>query len=201
MPGVTLAVEGVIDAAVLRKVLDTEGFDTYAVYGLRGKSNLDANLTGFNNAAQVSPWLVGRDLDHDDVCGAALVRALMPAPRRWMRFRIAVRETEAWLLADPESLAVYLGVRRALIPADPEGVSDPKQALVNLARRSRSRKIVADMVPSVGLSSEVGPAYSARVSEFAWHHWRPDVAAKSSPSLRRCIERVRELAAFPKIGT
>jgi hypothetical protein len=193
---VTLAVEGVIDAAVLQRVLDTEGFDTYAVYGLRGKTNLDASLVAFNNAAQFSPWLVVRDLDHDDVCGAALAKTLMPAPGKWMRFRIAVRETEAWLLADPESLAGYLRVRRALVPADPEGLSDPKQALVNLARRSRSQTIVADMVPRPGLSVEVGPAYTARVSEFALQHWRPDIAAEGSPSLRRCIERVRELAAY-----
>lgn len=192
----TLAVEGVTDAAVLRKVLDTEGFDTYGVYGLRGKANLDASLGGFNMAAQFSPWLVVRDLDHDDECGAALARALMPAPGRWMRFRIAVRETEAWLLADPESLAEYLRVRRALVPADPEGLSDPKQALVDLARRSRSQMIVADMVPRPGLSADVGPAYTARVSEFAMRHWRPDIAAQNSPSLTRCIERVRELAAY-----
>jgi hypothetical protein len=51
MPGVTLAVEGLTDAAVLRKVLETEGFNIYAVHGLRGKGNLDASLNGFNNAA------------------------------------------------------------------------------------------------------------------------------------------------------
>lgn len=193
----TLAVEGVADQAVLRKVLESEGFDTYAVHGLRGKSNLDASLAGFNNAAQFSPWLVVRDLDHDDVCGAALANALMPAPGRWMRFRVAVRETESWLLADPESLASYLRVRRALVPVDPEALPDPKQALVNLARRSRSTAVVADMVPPPGLSADVGPAYTARVSEFALAYWRPGTAAQNSPSLRRCIERVRELAAYP----
>jgi hypothetical protein len=196
MPGVTLAVEGVTDEAVLRKILKAEGFETYAVYGLRGKGNLDASLAGFNNAAKFSPWLVVRDLDHDDVCGAALARTLMPAPGRWMRFRIAVRETEAWLLADPESLAGYLRIRRALIPPNPEGLSDPKQALVNLARKSRSKTIVSDMVPEPGLSSDVGPAYVARVSEFALKHWRPEIAARNSSSLKRCIERVREFATY-----
>jgi hypothetical protein len=196
MPGVTLAVEGITDAAVLRKVLGAEGFDIHAVYGLRGKTNLDARLVGFNKAAQFSPWLVVRDLDHDHECGAGLARSLLPAPRRWMRFRIAVRETEAWLLADPDSLAAYFRVRRGLVPANPEGLADPKQALVNLARRSRRQLIVTDMVPRQGLSADVGPAYTARVSEFALQHWRPNVAAQSSPSLRRCIERVRELAAY-----
>lgn len=197
MPGVTLAVEGVTDAAVLRKLLDAEGFEVYAVYGLRGKTNLDASLVGFNNAARFSPWLVVRDLDHDGVCAPALSEALLPTPGRWMRLRIAVREAEAWLLADPESLARYLRIRRALVPSDPEGLADPKQTLVNLARRSRRPAIVADMVPRQGLSADVGPAYTARVSEFALRHWRPEVAAKSSPSLNRCIERVRELADFP----
>src|SRR5262249_9439426 len=143
-----------------------------------------------------SPWLVVRDLDHDDECGAALASALMPSPTKWMRFRIAVRETESWLLADRESLASYLRIQRALVPVHPETLPDPKQALVNLARRSRSRAIVADMVPRLGVSAPVGPAYTARVSEFALQHWRPEIAAASSPSLRRCIERIRELATY-----
>ena len=37
-----------------------------------------------------------------------------------------MREVEAWLLADADSLARYLEVPRTRIPRDPEGREDPK---------------------------------------------------------------------------
>jgi hypothetical protein len=95
-------------------------------------------------------------------------------------------------------LAAYLRIPRGLIPDDPDGLPDPKRALVNLARQSRRPAIVADIVPRAGLSADVGPAYTARISEYASHHWRPDVARTNSPSLRRCMNRLRELAAYPR---
>jgi hypothetical protein len=197
MPAVFLAVEGVIDAAVLQRVLIEEGFEVLATYGLRGKANLDSSLAGFNNAARFAPWVVVRDLDHDADCGAALAAALMPNPSEWMRFRVAVREPEAWLMADRDALADYLRVRRNLIPADPDVLDDPKQALVNLSRRSSRSVIVGDMVPAEGMSGVVGPGYTARVSEYAAMYWRPTVAAQHSDSLRRCLQRVRELMEYP----
>lgn len=194
MPGVTIAFEGSTDAPALRKLLASEGFEVYNAYPMRGKSNLDRSLRGFNNAAQFSPWLVVRDLDRG-TCPARLARDLLPAPSRWMRFRIAVREMEAWLLADGEAVAAYLGVKRRDVPSDPDLLDDPKQTLVNIARRSRRTHIRHDMVPVPGLSADIGPAYSSRITEFVDGHWRPEIAAANSPSLRRCIERVRELAA------
>jgi hypothetical protein len=195
----TVAVEGVHDAAVISKILKTEGFEPTATYGLKGKNHLDRSLGGYNNAARFSPWLVVRDLDQDADCGGALASVLLPGPSQWMRFRIAVRETEAWLMADPDTLAAFLRVKRSHIPEWPDTVADPKQAMVNLARRSTRATIVGDMVPSRGLSGVVGPGYTARISEFALEHWRPEVASQRSPSLSQCVLRLRELAQFAPI--
>ena len=112
-----------------------------------------------------------------------------------MRFRIAVREAEAWLLADAVQMGKFLGVRQSLIPAQPDALPDPKQTLVNLARRSRRQAVKLDMVPAEGTNVRVGPAYVPRIIEYASQHWRPRVAAQRSESLRRTINSLKDWAA------
>src|SRR5688500_2451144 len=107
-----------------------------------------------------------------------------------------VREVEAWLLADQDHLAAFLGVARSRVPANPEGLADPKRAMVDLARRSRRRDIQEDMVPRPNSGRIVGPGYTARMIEFITDRqggWRPDVAAGSSDSLRRCLNHLSRL--------
>lgn len=103
--------------------------------------------------------------------------------------RIAVRETEAWLLADRTRAAQWLGVPEARIPSDVEALPDPKQALIELARGSRLARIRADVVPRG--SARIGPGYVDQVREFCRELWRPETAARSSPSLLRCLRHVR----------
>ena len=191
MATVTAALEGDSDVSVVRKLLAETGHDLAIVQGLRGKSFLTANLKGYNNAAKFSPWLVVRDLDLDAACAAELIGDLLPAPARKMLFRVAVREIEAWLLADKENVASFLAVAKSRVPSEPDTLSDPKLTLVNLARRSRKKAIRQDMVPPSGWSGTVGPAYVSRIGEFARDHWRPFEAAKNSDSLRRCLHRLK----------
>jgi hypothetical protein len=191
MATVTIAVEGSTDVPVIRRLLIFTGHELGPVYGRGGKNAINRSLAGFNNAARFAPWLVVRDLDHDAPCAAALAEGLLPHPAEFMRFRIAVRETEAWLIADRDALAEFLRIRRTLVPIDPDSLDDPKLTMVNLARQSRRRDIAADMVPAPRTSVQIGPAYGSRVDEFARDHWRPAVAAEHSESLRRCVERLQ----------
>ena len=96
-------------------------------------------------------------------------------------------------MADAASLASFLRVPAARIPADPESIPNPKQEVVNLARQSRLAAIREDMVPREGSGCPIGPAYSSRLIEFVSHLWQPQVAAKRSESLKRAIERLTEL--------
>lgn len=190
---VTVVVEGPTDLSVLSRVLEFVDCSIDVAHGQRGKASIDRNILGYNNAANFSPWLVLRDLDHDAACAPELAAAILPVPSQWMRLRIAVRAMESWLLADAEALSNYLHTRRAHVPNNPDALDDPKRSLVDLARRSRRAAIRDDMVPAEGATSRVGPAYPSRVAEFARTEWRPDVARDHSESLRRCIESVRLL--------
>ena len=191
---VTIAVEGYTDTPIVQRILEHAGFQTGAVYEVRGKDQIDIRLPGYNNAARFAPWLVLRDLDQDAPCAPDLARTLLPAPSRHMCFRIAVHKVESWLLADSERLALFLGVSAARIPQNPDQVADPKAALVKLARRSTSRAIRQDMVPRPNSGASVGPGYSGRIREFAAVKWRPRVAATRSASLARCLHALRRWA-------
>jgi putative AbiEii toxin of type IV toxin-antitoxin system len=171
------------------------GGERGTVYGKAGKHPLLDRLAGYNQAAQHAPWAVLVDLDSDYACAPDAVQAWLPIPAALMRFRVAVREAEAWLLADPASLARYLRVSAALVPRDPEALPDAKQTLVDLARRSRDRAVREDMVPRMGSGRPVGAGYTARVIEFVTSAWQPATAATTSASLNRCLAALVDLVA------
>ena len=187
------AVEGPVDEVVLNRIVGSLGASLGGVFGRNGKNGLLKQLPNYNQAAHHSPWIVLVDLDQDASCAPpARVRWLAtPAPQ--MCFRIAVREIESWLLADRESLASFLSVAQSRIPAQPETLDNPKETLVNLARRSRRRDIQIDMVPRPGSGRSVGPAYTSRLIEYAGHDWRPEVAINHADSLLRLHNRVTDL--------
>jgi len=190
---VTIAVEGPTDTAVARRLIRHVGLSEGPVYEAGGKSKLDQKLQAYNNAARSAPWFVLRDLDQDAPCAPALVGRLLKAPARFMRLRIAIRQGESWLLADAERMAAFLHVQIEAVPSSPDTLPNAKQALVNLARTSRSREVRAGLVPAEGSTAFVGRQYTSMVSEFAREHWRPGVAAKRSESLARCIRALRTL--------
>lgn len=189
------AVEGLVDEAVLRRLIQEGGGTIGPIHGRNGKAHLLKQLPGYNRAAQFTPWVVLMDLDQNAECAPPFCSTCLSMPSARMRLRIIVREVEAWLLADREELARFLGISAAKVPRDPETITDPKSAMVGLARHSRRRDVREDMVPRPGSGRNVGPAYVARLVEFIEMHWRPTVAARSADSLRRCRERLSQLVA------
>jgi hypothetical protein len=187
------AVEGSVDDALLRRLLRETGHQPGAIYSLNGKPGLLKKLDAYNGAARISPWVVLIDLNSDADCAPPYVAEHMAVPSEYMTFRVAVREAEAWLLADRPRLARFLGVSQIRLPTDPESVADPKQAVVNIARHSSRRAVRDEIVPSPGAGRTTGPAYVAQMIEFITRHWHPQSAAARSESLRRCLDRLAEL--------
>lgn len=200
---ITGAVEGIVDEVALRRICTYSGASLGNVYGRSGKSYILSRLAGYNNSARFRHWVVLLDLDGDAVCAPEILPNWLPDPSPLMRLRIAIREVEAWILADSERLAAFLAVPIRGIPSNPDSIIDPKLAVVNLARKSRRRAIREDMVPRIGSGQPVGPAYVSRMIEFLQDSdsgWRPDVASANSDSLRRCVDAVTELSntGFPQ---
>jgi hypothetical protein len=110
MAYVSGAVEGPSDEAVLRRIVASRGADVHRVQVQHGKSGLHRALPGYNAAARREPWLVLVDLDDDFDCAPGLVASWLPEPATYMRFRVVVREVEAWLLADPRRSSAVLDV-------------------------------------------------------------------------------------------
>ena len=183
-----------MDEVVLRRLIILAGGTVGSVHVTKGKQRLDRQLGGYNNAARFSAWCVLRDLNGDAPCAAELRSRLLPEASPLMRFRIAVRSVESWIMADRRSIASFLSVSQSVIPSSPDYVPDPKRTLVDLAVRSRKREVREGIVPASGSKRRAGPNYTSLMIEYVESRWRPEVAAYSSESLCRCIRNLRELA-------
>ena len=105
---------------------------------------------------------------------------------------IAVR-AEAWFMADRGALARYLSIFQGKIPSRPEEVGNPKRAIVDLARQSRSSAVQDNVVPSENSGRSVGPGYTEAMIEFVQGKWCPVRASQVAPSLARALARCQDL--------
>ena len=167
---------------------DSEGVPTRRdnCPGVFNPSQTDTDMDGLGDACNP-------DIDNDADCAPSIREEWVPAPAPNLCFRIAVREVEARPMADAQTLARYLSVGLGRISADPETLERPKDAMVDLARRSRRNDIRKDMVPRQKSGRRVGPAYASRLIEYVRDHWQPDVAAERSESLQRAIHSLQWL--------
>lgn|GEM_PF-3609793 len=77
---ISAAVEGIIDEAVVRKLILEAGGCPGAIYGKNGKALLRRLLPGYNNAARFSPWIILVDLDRDAECAPPLLEDWLSEP-------------------------------------------------------------------------------------------------------------------------
>jgi hypothetical protein len=195
------AVEGPVDEAVLRRLIHVIGATPGPIYGKRGKDRLVQQVTAYSHAARLAPWVVLMDLDRDADCAPILRNRLLPDLAPALCFRIAVRAIEAWLLADRERFAEYFGIVLSKVPPQPEVLTDPKRAVVDLARSSRRKEIRHDLVPRQESGRTVGPAYTSHLLAYIQegpNGWRPSIAAEGAQSLKRalrCLERLLQRSA------
>lgn len=161
--------------------------------GLSGFGQIKVNLSAFNHAATHRPYFVLTDLDIHSPCPGGIWENWLPGETRNpnLLFRVAVREVEAWLLADRGNLAEFLEVPESLIPEDCEAISDPKVRIVNLARGSGSKEIVHALVPPPGSSAEVGRSFDRMMIQFVKDYWDIENAAGRSQSLQRALNALR----------
>jgi hypothetical protein len=189
-----LVAEDELSMAVLRRLLADTGRDFGVTNAIitRGVDVIRMRVPVYLNACRAVPHIVLVDLDRAP-CAGDLIDGwgLARAPESLM-FRVVVRTVEAWLLADAEGLAEQLQVACVKVPAKPELLEQPKQALVNLARASRKHRIRDEIAPGPDSRSKVGPYYNARLCDFVSQRWSPRRAAEQAPSLAKAMRRLDE---------
>jgi hypothetical protein len=195
---INFASEGMIDAAVARRLICHVGAEPGLERPAHGKHKLDPNISRYRRAATHGhPWLILRDLDRDAACASELMERLGIENTFDFCFRIAVREIESWLIADRYNLSQLLRIPVGKIESDPENLSNPKRHIIDLARSSRSRSIRDALVPDERAGQEQGPEYAALITHFARSDW--DIAAAinsgASRSLTKAATRLGELVA------
>ncbi|WP_152642120.1 hypothetical protein [Microbacterium azadirachtae] len=188
---INIAVEGESDREVAKAVVRAAGHVVNKIVVAGGKTRLDPRIPNYNRAATQQPWVVFRDSDAQ--CPVSLRASLTAGITKWhpnFSLRIAHSMSEAWLLADPAAFSEFFSVPQNRIPSDPESLLHAKRTVLDLCVRSRSRAVQRDMTAP---GNATGPLYVARINEFASSTWRPIVASDLSNSLRRTIDRIREL--------
>ncbi|GAB4496907.1 MAG: hypothetical protein OHK0052_07560 [Anaerolineales bacterium] len=192
---VNALVEGILDEAIAARVLTFAGHTLGTCYGKRGWQYIQQKIGGFAQLAQLGqPILTLVDfMDTGYACPPELIRQWLPQPAPNLLLRAVVRESESWLLADRNGMAAFLSVASAQLPRDPEREPDPKQTLVNLARRSHQREILRNLVPQPNSSAAIGAGYVAMLSGFVRNQWDIAAAQTFAPSLARCIARLNAL--------
>lgn len=191
-----LAVEDDLSESVLRRILRerTVHYVVGPVYKRGGFGYLKKQCGAFNNASKACPILLLTDLDSAE-CAPGLIKDWLTHPRHPdFLFRVAVREVEAWLLACDLQFASFLGLRKKVDFPDPESLSDPKAALLNLGGASPKRNIreaIARRDKSGTLRQ--GPAYNSTLAEFVDKDWDLETAAQKCLSLHKLLAALSKL--------
>lgn len=144
-------------------------------------------------ASNVMPVLMIADADQD-ICVVRQRNSWMPKyPSEKFSLRLAVRESESWLLADRDGFSAFAEISPDLIPRAPDATENPKELLLQLIKRSRKRQLREEMLPTKGIRSKIGLGYNIHLRDFVKNYWNAERAANNSPSLARSIPRITAL--------
>lgn len=160
--------------------------------GKKGSGYLRSGMHKWRQLAQKQFVLILTDLDKVE-CPVALREgwfgsANVPAN---LMLRIAVREVESWILADHQACRKLIG-QKGKLPPDPDGLSDPKEHLLQLARLA-PRAIRSDLLKVSGAVASQGIGYNNLLVRLVHSSWSPMRAAERSPSLKRTCDRLHQM--------
>lgn len=189
---VRVGAEGYLDFAVADRLLSHYDHVAIPTIGPNDRTRLLRAVGRIARSGGDETWFVLCDLDQDE-CAPSFIEQALPDTPPQLCLRVAVREVESWLLADP-GLARFLRIPETLIPNDPEELATPKRYVVDAARASTSRQIRSAVTPSTRSKNPIGRRYTPTLIDFVRDHWDPERAAERSDSLRRAMGAVARLA-------
>jgi hypothetical protein len=190
---INIVFEDLLSEAVIERLLthETDRFVIDKRLPGRGCGYIQSKINIFVQASIVQPFFILMDSDRES-CAITVLNNMVPHNQRRQSclFRIAVHEVESWLLADRKGFSNLLGIPCTMIPVNPESIEDPKQYLINLAKKSRFRNVRDDLVPASNTSAIQGRGYNQFLTRFVRDIWDIKAASLHSESLRRAINAV-----------
>lgn len=197
MRPIYIATEDPLSAAVIDRLVGETQSDLHVAVPVsgRGFGGLRRKLPELIRVAHSIPVILLTDLDRAG-CAPSLIadwfgqRAIPPS----LLFRVAVREVEAWLLADRERFAEFARIPLNRFSDRPEALDDPKQTLLNLVWRYSPSEIKHDIVTRRAGGAHQGLGYNERLTLFVQEIWQPRKAVSRSNSLERARQRIDNLA-------
>ena len=162
-------------------------------------------INKYNNLSNAFPVILLTDLD-DAYCAPSLIQS-WNITNKSSKFilNIAVDEAEAWLMADRENFARYFQVHIDRIPTSHQTkmmgktwnteMNFPYKSSLfltkNIIPNSQSEVIKKQMLPAQGAVK--GKEYNVAMTPFIKQHWNIENAIRNSDSLKRMVERLKNL--------
>jgi hypothetical protein len=191
--------EGELDARVAEALLAATGFDvaTGATRIAHGNPSFLQLVPKYAEASKSGLVIFAlADTEGRSVC--QLLRKVSLAPSKSFMLRFAVPMIESWLIADGDGFASWIRVPRGKIPADPDRLDHPKKEILAIVRKHSTSKVKRELLPSGDRGSSQGAGYVDSLGDFAHEKWDVEAAATRSPSLARCLGRLRETYSIMK---
>jgi hypothetical protein len=194
MENMILVTEDDLSEAIGKKIIQQllPQFTITQSLGKQGFGYIKSRMKNWNEIAQHKHVLIIADLDLQECAPRMKVEWTQNLKLNHnLIFRIAVRESESWVLADHDSLIKI--IPRAKPINNPDLLVDPKQSLLNLINRYGSRKTKNELIRVDNGNCYQGIAYNHTLSELIEEHWDCFRAAQHSESLQRTINSLRQL--------
>jgi hypothetical protein len=189
---IILAVEDKLSELVSARILSSLGIDVSVTLGLKGKNYLEKKARSLNKTAQGFPVLMIADQDSAAQCPPTLINSWVGKNQNPLfLLRVAVMEIESWIMADRKGIADFLSIPLDRIPGNPDLITQPKEFLVSLARKSKKKQLRDQLVPRPGATNSVGPENNISLGSFVQSSWNMSRALSVSPSLKRTMSRLQ----------
>ncbi|HLP57978.1 MAG TPA: DUF4276 family protein [Candidatus Deferrimicrobium sp.] len=193
--------EDELSLALIQKIFSqlNQGYLIGSKFLGRGAGYLKKNIKPFNELAKGIPFLLLTDLDNDE-CAPTKIRDWIKVPLNPnFFFRIAVKESESWVLADRESFSKFLNISINKIPFHTDAIDDPKRFLIKLVNSSSKNKLKHDIVPAKNSTASIGKNYNEPLICFIQEEWDLYKAVDHSESLKRMVGRLQSF--IPRLNS
>lgn len=208
MKGIYIVGEDSVTLAIIERLLSTYAPALKIIQTLPARgSEIKNKIANFNRLSQSNPVLLLTDLDTED-CAPALKDKLLKGIEQHPDFiqNIAVDEAEAWLMADRNNFATFLGINIADVPRSILQKQGGRKALsemdipvkasyylTHILAPQSSRKEIREQIATTGKCCK-GKEYNSALLPFIRKQWDVAAAMTNSDSLKRMVNRIKRLS-------